>query len=117
MLVDAIRACRLERQDSQVVFYGGDQWSTVLEMQKPLLEATLFSVLGAKVGVRLEGGQPGAAQADQAVSSARTASSATAGDSGDAAERRARSDPAFLEFQRRFEGRVSAVRDLKEEAS
>lgn len=117
MLVDAIRACRLERQDSQVVFYGGDQWAAVLEMQKPLLEATLFSVLGAKVGVRLESGQPGAAQADQAVSSARTASSATAGDSGDAAERRARSDPAFLEFQRRFEGRVSAVRDLKEEAS
>lgn len=117
MLVDAIRACRLERQGSQVVFYGGDQWATVLEMQKSLLEATLFSVLGAKVGVRLEGGQPGAAQVDQAVSSPRTASSAATGDSGDAAERRARSDPAFLEFQRRFEGRVSAVRDLKEEAS
>ncbi len=113
-LAGAIGTSRLEHRGSTVIFRCDEALQAVLAQDKARVEAALRTVVGGPVDVRLEGGADGR-EAAAAPAADRTAAPAAGGRNGDL-ERRARSHPAFLQFQKRFEGRVAKVLDLQKGA-
>lgn len=112
-LASAIGASRLERRDSTVTFRCEEALKTVLAQSKARVEAALRAVVGEPVDVILEVGLGGR----EAAAAARAAGPpAASGDPNGDLERRARSDPAFLQFQKLLEGRVAKVLDLQKGA-
>ncbi len=114
-LADAIRSSELERQGRVVTFRVPDEWTAMMELQKPLLEAALMGLVGGKPDVRLVGGNAGSSGQDQSSPAPSPARAAEARDSGHV-DQRALANPAFLEFKKRFEGRVADVMDLRKKA-
>ena len=111
-LVQALEASRLERDGRVVTFHVDGQWMAMVELQIPLIEAALLGPVGGKPDVRLVPGSAGPPTEGKAQSRAfgRQANGSSVQD----VNQRARSDPAFLEFRKRFEGRVTSVTDLRE---
>ena len=111
-LVQALEASRLERDGRVVTFHVDGQWMAMVELQIPLIEAALVRPVGGKPDVRLVPGSAGPATEGKAQSRAfgRQANGSSVQD----VNQRARSDPAFLEFRKRFQGRVTSVTDLRE---
>ncbi len=116
-LVEAIRECRVERRDRLVTFHCAEDRAALLELQKPVLEAALVALVGGKPDVRLESGQPSPHEGSLLASSPPSNAGGFRDSAEDDFNRRALADPAFLEFQKRFEGRVGKVLDLREKAS
>ena len=117
-LADAIRMARVERQDRVVTIHVNREWIALVELQQSVLQAALFGLVGGNPDIRLLPDDGGLAQSGQPSPSA----AIQPGNSGSAAveddvSKRAQEDPAFREFQHRFEGRVATVMDLKEKAS
>ena len=113
-LAEALRDSRLERDGRVVTIHVPQQWMTMVELQTVLLEAALMGLVGGKPDVRLVSDSNGpTAQPQVSIDRPRKAVEPASGLEADAS-RRAQSDPAFLEFQKRFEGRVTSVRDLRE---
>ena len=109
----AIDSGRVERQGRTVTFHVSEDWTTMIELQKPLLEAALMALVGGKPDVRLVSDKAGSSQPRSSGSSpvtvARSAVPVAA-----SAEQRALADPAVLEFKTRFKGQVTNVLDLRE---
>ena len=116
-LVEAIRECRVERCDRLVTFHCAEDRVAQLELQKPVLEAALVALVGGKPDVRLESGQPGPDKGSPVASSSPSGAASVRESAEDDLNRRALTDPAFLEFQKRLEGRVARVFDLRDKAS
>ena len=113
-LAEALRDSRLERDGRVVTIHVPEQWKPMVELQTVLLEAALMGLVGGKPDVRLVNDSNGpTAQPQVSIDRPRKAVEPASGHDADAS-RRAQSDPAFLEFQKRFEGRVTSVRDLRE---
>ena len=113
-LAEALRDSRLERDGRVVTIHVPEQWMTMVELQTVLLEAALMGLVGGRPDVRLVGDSNGpAAQPQASPERPREAAEPVSAANGDT-DRRAQSDPAFLEFQKRFEGRVTNVMDLRE---
>ena len=111
-LVQALEASRLERDGRVVTFHVDGQWMAMVELQIPLIEAALMGPVGGKPDVRLVPGPAGSSTEGKAQR--RALRRQTNGSSVQDVGQRARSDPAFLEFQKRFEGRITSVTDLRE---
>ncbi|MDE0124423.1 MAG: DNA polymerase III subunit gamma/tau [Bryobacterales bacterium] len=111
-LVEALEASRLEQHGRVVTFHVDEQWMTLVELQIPLIEAALVGPVGGKPDVRLVPGPTGPPREGkvQRLAIPRQANGSSVQD----VNQRARSDPAFLEFRKRFEGRVTSVTDLRE---
>ena len=112
LLVEALEASRLEQDGRVVTFHVDERWMTLVELQVPLIEAALVAPVGGKPDVRLVPGPAGPPTEGKAQSRAfgRQANGSSVQD----VNQRARSDPAFLEFRKRFQGRVTSVTDLRE---
>ncbi|MYC65934.1 MAG: DNA polymerase III subunit gamma/tau [Acidobacteriia bacterium] len=112
-LVDAVRACRVDREERVVTVHVPDDWFATLDLQKPVLEAAVAAVIGAKPDVRLV-----AAEADRQGEPRPSGSSRNSGAASsvgaDDISTRALSDPAVQAFTERFQGRVTNVVDLRE---
>ena len=116
-LGEPIRASRLDRDGRTVTIHIQEEWRTILEFHRQFLDAALMGIVGGKPDVRLVGdadGPPGQRQApanpNPGPEKPRTRTD------GDISQR-AQSDPAFLAFKKRFEGRVTNVLDLREKQS
>lgn len=107
---DAIRSSEVTREGRTVTFRMPDDWMALMELQMPLLEASLVGLVGGKPDVRLVSADASAKRAESANPNASERRPPPGGAAD--AERRASSDPAFLEFKNRFDGRVSKVMDL-----
>ena len=114
-LAEAIRASDVDRKDRVVTFRVPDDWSQMMEFQKPLLEAALVGLVGGKPDVRLRTGNSGTTATEQ-PSPAPPPRRAAAGRGSSDVSQRALKDPAFLEFKKRFEGRVTNIMDLRRKA-
>ena len=113
-LAEALRDSRLERDGRIVIIHVPEQWMAMVELQTVLLEAALMGLVGGKPDVRLVSDSNGpTAQPQVSIDRPRKAVEPASDLDGDAG-RRAQSNPVFLEFQKRFEGRVTSVRDLRE---
>ncbi len=112
-LVDAVRACRVDREERVVTVHVPNDWFATLDLQKPVLEAAVAAVIGAKPDVRLVAAEAGG-QANQRPSGSSRNSGAASSGGGDDISTRALSDPAVQAFTKRFEGRVTNVVDLRE---
>ena len=111
-LVDAVRACRVEREERVVTVHAPADWFATLDLQKPVLEAAIAAVIGARPDVRLV-----ASEADRQAEQHQSGSSQNsrgASSGGDDISSRALSDPAVQAFTKRFDGRVTNVVDLRE---
>lgn len=111
-LVDAVRACRVEREERVVTVQAPSDWFATLDLQKPVLEAAIAAVIGAKPDVRLVAAEPNREAEQRPSGSSRNSGAATSG--GDDISTRALSDPAVQAFTERFDGRVANVVDLRE---
>ena len=111
-LVDAVRACRVERKERVVTVQAPGDWFALLDLQKPVLEAAIAAVIGAKPDVRLVAAKSDR-QAEQRSGGASQNSGAGSSGSDDISTR-ALSDPAVQAFTKRFDGRVTNVVDLRE---
>lgn len=112
LLVDAVRASRVDREERVVTVHAPSDWFAILNMQKQVLVAAVAAVIRAKPDVRLV-----AAEADRQAAqrpSGASRSSSAAGSANDDVSARALSDPAVQAFTKRFEGRVTNVVDLRE---
>ncbi len=112
-LVDAVRASRVERQDRVVTIHASADWFATFKLDRPLLEATVTAVIGAKPDVRLVASEA-ARQAEQRPRDSSANAGAGSSGSDDDISARAESDPAVQAFTKRFEGRVTNVVDLRE---
>ncbi|MXY68182.1 MAG: DNA polymerase III subunit gamma/tau [Acidobacteriia bacterium] len=112
-LVDAVRACRVDREERVVTVHVPDDWFATLDLQKPVLEAAVAAVIGAKPDVRLVAAEAGGQASQRPSGSSRNSGAASSG-GGDDISTRALSDPAVQAFTKRFEGRVTNVVDLRE---
>lgn len=112
-LVQALDASRVERDGRVVTIHVAEQWVAMVELQTMLLEAALMGLVGGKPSVRLVA-DSGGSSGEQGERRERSRAQPKA--AGQGAEQRARSDPGFLEFQKRFEGRVTKVTDLREKS-
>ena len=112
-LVDAVRACRVDREDRVVTVRVPDDWFATLDLQKPVLEAAVAAVIGAKPDVRLVAAEADRQGERRPSGSSRNSGAASSG-GGDDISTRALSDPAVQAFTERFEGRVTNVVDLRE---
>lgn len=111
-LVDAVRACRVEREERVVTVQAPGDWFAVLDLQRPVLEAAIAAVIGAKPDVRLVAAEPDRQAEQRPGGSSRNSGAASSG-SADISSR-ALSDPAVQAFTKRFDGRVTNVVDLRE---
>ena len=111
-LVDAVRACRVEREERVVTVQAPGDWFAVLDLQRPVLEAAIAAVIGAKPDVRLVAAEPDRQAEQRPGGSSRTSGAASSG--SDDISTRALSDPAVQAFTKRFDGRVTNVVDLRE---
>ncbi|MDE0264628.1 MAG: DNA polymerase III subunit gamma/tau [Bryobacterales bacterium] len=111
-LADAVRACQVDREERVVTVHAPDDWFATLDLQKPVLDAAVAAVIGAKPDVRLVAAEADR-QAEQRPSGSSRNSSAASSASDDVSTR-ALSDPAVQAFTKRFEGRVANVVDLRE---
>ena len=114
-LAEAIRASDVERQDRVVTFRVPDDWSHLMEFQKPLLEAALMGLVGGKPDVKLRTGSSGATDTEK-PSPTPPPRRATSTQGSTDVNQRALKNPAFLEFKKRFEGKVTNVMDLRRKA-
>ena len=112
-LVDAVRACRLDREGRAVTVHVPDDWFATLDLQRPVLEAAVASVIGAKPDVRLVAAEADRQAERRPSGSSRNSGAASSGGNDDISTR-ALSDPAVQAFTERFEGRVTNVVDLRE---
>ena len=112
-LVDAVRACRVDREQRVVTVHAPDDWFATLNLQKPVLEAAIAAVIGAKPDVRLVAAEADR-QAQQRPSGSSQNSGAASPGNDDDISARALSDPAVQAFTKRFDGRVTNVVDLRE---
>ena len=90
-----------------------DDWFATLDLQKPVLEAAVAAVIGAKPDVRLVAAEADRQGERRPSGSSRNSGAASSG-GGDDISTRALSDPAVQAFTERFEGRVTNVVDLRE---
>lgn len=111
-LVDAVRACRMEREERVVTVRAPGDWFAILDLQKPVLEAAIAAVIGARPDVRLVAAEADR-QAEQRPSGSSRSSGAASSGSDDISTR-ALADPAVQAFTERFDGRVTNVVDLRE---
>ena len=111
-LVDAVRGCRVDRKERVVTVHASEDWLATLELQKPVLEAAVTAVIGAKPDVRLVATETNR-QAEQRQSGP-SRNSGAANSANNALSARAMSDPGVQAFTERFEGRVTNVVDLRE---
>jgi DNA polymerase-3 subunit gamma/tau len=111
-LVDAVLACRLEREERVVTVKAPNDWFATLDLQKPVLEAAIAAVIGAKPDVRLVAAEPNREAEQRPSGSSRNSGAASSG--SDDISARALSDPAVQAFTERFDGRVANVVDLRE---
>ena len=111
-LVDAVRACRVEREERVVTVQAPGDWFAVLDLQRPVLEAAIAAVIGAKPDVRLVAAEPDRQAEQRPGGSSRNSGAASSG--SDDISTRALSDPAVQAFTKRFDGRVTNVVDLRE---
>ena len=111
-LVDAVRACRVEREERVVTVQAPSDWFATLDLQKPVLEAAIAAVIGAKPDVRLVAAAPNREAEQRPSASSRNSGAASSG--SDDISTRALSDPAVQAFTERFDGRVTNVVDLRE---
>ena len=113
-LVDALRASRVTRTGRVVTIRTAEEWEAMIELNRMTLEAALFGLVGGRPDVRIvrddaeSSGQGG--NETQSAPPARPADPA-AGEKE--LHQRALSDPGVLEFQNRFEGKVTNVLDLR----
>jgi DNA polymerase-3 subunit gamma/tau len=114
-LADAIRSSEVKRQGRVVTFLVPEDWTTMMELQKVLLEAALVKLVGGKPDVRLVSDNAGLAVREQSPPAPPPASGVTAPGLIDV-NQRALVDPAFLAFKKRFKGRVANVMDLRKKA-
>ena len=112
-LVDAVRACRVDREERVVTVHVPDDWFATLDLQKPVLEAAVAAVIGAKPDVRLVAAEADGQGEPRPSGSSRNSGAANSGGDDDISTR-AMSDPAVQAFTKRFEGRVTNVVDLRE---
>lgn len=111
-LVDAVRACGVEREERVVTVQAPGDWFAILDLQRPVLEAAIAAVIGAKPDVRLVAAEPDRRAEQRPSGSSRNSGAASPG--GDDISTRALSDPAVQAFTKRFDGRVTNVVDLRE---
>lgn len=112
-LVDAVRACRVEREERVVTVQAPSDWFATLDLQRPVLEAAIAAVIGAKPDVRLVAAEADR-QAEQRPGGSSQNSGGASSGSDDEISTRALSDPAVQAFTKRFDGRVTNVVDLRE---
>ena len=96
-----------------VTVHAPDDWFATLNLQKPVLEAAIAAVIGAKPDVRLVAAEADR-QAQQRPSGSSQNSGAASPGNDDDISARALSDPAVQAFTKRFDGRVTNVVDLRE---
>ena len=111
-LVDAVRACRVEREARVVTVQAPGDWFAILDLQRPVLEAAIAAAIGAKPDVRLVAAEPDRQAEQRPGGSSRNSGDASSG--SDDISTRALSDPAVQAFTKRFDGRVTNVVDLRE---
>ena len=111
-LADAVRASRVEQQERTVTIHASNDWFAVLDLERPVLEASAAAILGAKADVRLVASTAPPRDAPLRRDPSRATEAATS--AGDDISARAVSDPAVQAFTKRFEGRVTNVVDLRE---
>ena len=115
-LAEALADSRVEQEGRTVTIHVTDQWMTMVELQRGFLDAALMGLVGGKPSVRLVSTVGGPSGQRQAPPSRPRGSDAPASGSESDVGGRAQSDPAFLEFQKRIEGRVTNVMDLREKS-
>lgn len=113
-LIDALRASQVTRKERVVTICTTDDWETMIELNRTTLEAALFGLVGGRPDVRIvrddgDSSEPGGSETQPA--SAARASAPAVGENE--LHQRALSDPGVLEFQNRFEGKVTNVLDLR----
>ena len=115
-LVDALRASRVTRKERVVTIRTSDEWETMIELNRTTLEAALFGLVGGRPDVRIvrdDGESSGEGGSEtQSAPPARP----SAPDDENELHQRALSDPGVLEFQNRFEGKVTKVLDLRNQS-
>ncbi|MCY4189024.1 MAG: DNA polymerase III subunit gamma/tau [Bryobacterales bacterium] len=111
-LADAVRASRVEQQERTVTIHASNDWFAVLDLERPVLEASAAAILGAKADVRLVASTAPPRDDPPRRDPSRATEAATS--TGDDISARAVSDPAVQAFTKRFEGRVTNVVDLRE---
>ncbi len=112
-VLDAIQASRLERDGRAVTIHVHSDWLAMLELQLQVLEAGLAGLVGGKPDVRLICETDKAPARKASPGRPRRAVARKPAVKGDVRER-AQSDPAFLAFSKRLNGRVTNVVDLRE---
>lgn len=116
-LVDALRASRVTRKGRVVTIRTADEWETMIELNLTTLEAALFGLVGGRPDVRIvrDNGESSGQGGSEAGSAPPARPSAPADDDNEL-HQRALSDPGVLEFQNRFEGKVTNVLDLRNQS-
>lgn len=116
-LVDALRASRVTRKGRVVTIRTTDEWETMIELNLTTLEAALFGLVGGRPDVRIvrDNGESSGQGENEAASAPPARPSAPADDDNEL-HQRALSDPGVLEFQNRFEGKVTNVLDLRNQS-
>ena len=113
-LIDALRASQVTRKERMVTIRTTDQWETLIELNRTTLEAALFGLVGGRPDVRIvreDGESSGPGGSETQPASVAQPSAPAAGENE--LHQRALSDPGVLEFQNRFEGKVTNVLDLR----
>lgn len=113
-LIDALRASQVTRKERVVTIRTTDDWDTMIELNRTTLEAALFGLVGGRPDVRIvreDGESSGPGGSETQPASVAQPSAPAAGENE--LHQRALSDPGVLEFQNRFEGKVTNVLDLR----
>ena len=113
-LIEALRASQVTRKERVVTIRTTDDWDTMIELNRTTLEAALFGLVGGRPDVRIvreDGESSGPGGSETQPASAAQSSAPAAGENE--LHQRALSDPGVLEFQNRFEGKVTNVLDLR----
>ena len=116
-LVDALRASRVTRKERVVTIRTSEEWETMIELNRTTLEAALFGLVGGRPDVKIvRDDAESTGQGGSETASAPPARPSAPADEENELHQRALSDPGVLEFQNRFEGKVTNVLDLRNQS-
>ena len=116
-LVDALRASRVTRKERVVTIRTSEEWETMIELNRTTLEAALFGLVGGRPDVKIvRDDAESTGQGGSETASAPPARPSAPADDENELHQRALSDPGVLEFQNRFEGKVTNVLDLRNQS-
>lgn len=116
-LVDALRASQVTRKGRAVTIRTSEEWETMIELNRTTLEAALFGLVGGRPDVKIvRDDAESTGQGGSETEAAPPARPSAPADDENELHQRALSDPGVLEFQNRFEGKVTNVLDLRNQS-